>query len=69
MAKRISLAILWGLATWTWVSIAHTFIGTPDVSALAALIAATAILMRGWAWTRAGGQHSQPGRGYASQRS
>jgi hypothetical protein len=69
MVKRISLAIVWGLAAWTWVAIAHTFIGTPDLSPLAALLTVVAILVHGSLWTNARRETSTVKRGYASQRS
>lgn len=39
MVKRIALAILWSLAAWMWIAIAHVFLGTPDLSLLGGLVA------------------------------
>lgn len=32
MRKRVVIAIAWGLAGWMWASIAHVFLGTPELS-------------------------------------
>jgi hypothetical protein len=47
MAKRIVLAVLWGLATWTWVSMAHVFLGIPEFGMLAGAVTAAAITASG----------------------
>lgn len=39
MTKRIVLAILWGFCAWMWTAIAHVFLGTPELSAIAGLAA------------------------------
>jgi len=47
MFRRISLSVLWLLAVWTWVNMAHVFLGLPDLGLLAGCIAAAVILARG----------------------
>ena len=47
MARHIVLAVLWGLAVWTCVATAHAFLGTLDVSPLAATLVAAGILAHG----------------------
>lgn len=50
MGKRIAIAVLWGFAVWTWVSMAQVFLGVPDVGVLAGLVTTAAIASRGMAW-------------------
>jgi hypothetical protein len=45
MFRRLSLSVLWLLAVWTWVNIAHTFLGFPDLGLLAGLLAAGGALL------------------------
>jgi hypothetical protein len=40
MLRSLSLSALWLLAVWTWVNMAHAFLGTPDIGFLAGLLAA-----------------------------
>ena len=47
MGKRVLIAVLWGLAVWTWVSMAHVFLGIPELGMLAGVVTAAAILGRG----------------------
>jgi hypothetical protein len=47
MGKRVLTAVLWGMAIWTWVSMAHVFVGTPDVGMVAGLGTAALIMARG----------------------
>jgi hypothetical protein len=47
MGKRVLTAVLWGFAVWTWVSMAHVFLGTPEVGMLAGLVTAALIMGRG----------------------
>jgi hypothetical protein len=47
MAKRMVLSVLWGLATWTWVSMAHAFLGIPEFGMLAGAVTAAAIVATG----------------------
>jgi len=47
MGKRVLAAVLWGLAVWTWVSMAHAFLGIPELGMLAGLATAGVIVGRG----------------------
>lgn len=47
MGKRILRALLWALAAWVWVGMANVFLGTPDLSAIAAVVTAGAVLVDG----------------------
>lgn len=50
MGKRIFVSILWGLAVWTWVSMAHFFVGgMPDIGLLTGVVTAAAVVSRGLA--------------------
>ena len=69
MGKRISLAILWGLAIWVWVSMAHAFLGIPELGPLAGPIVAAAILIRGSGWARVGSRAARAGSGYVHESS
>jgi hypothetical protein len=46
MGKRISVAVLWGLAVWTWMSMIHVVMGIPDVGFLAGAVTIAAIFSR-----------------------
>jgi hypothetical protein len=46
MGKRVLAAVLWGLAVWTWVSMAHAFLGIPELGMLAGLATAAIIVGR-----------------------
>jgi hypothetical protein len=46
MGKYLLLATCWGLATWTWLSMAAFFLPIPDVGLLGGALAAAAILVR-----------------------
>lgn len=47
MGKHVLMAVLWGFATWTWLSMAAVLLPVPDVGPVVGLIAATAIVFRG----------------------
>jgi hypothetical protein len=47
MGKRVLIAVLWGLAVWTWVSMAHVFLGIPELGMLAGVMTAAFIVGRG----------------------
>jgi hypothetical protein len=49
MRKRVLAAVLWGLAVWTWVSMAHAFLGIPELGMIAGLVTAAVIVGRGFA--------------------
>ena len=69
MGKRISIAVLWGLAAWTWVSMAHVFLGLPDAGVLAGLMTAAAIGVRGVVSARKGAPIVERGPNLVSKRS
>lgn len=50
MGKRVLAAVLWGLAVWTWVSMAHAFLGIPELGMIAGLVTAAVIV--GWGFLR-----------------
>src|SRR5439155_22151156 len=60
MGKRVLAAVLWGLAVWTWVSMAHAFLGIPELGMLAGL--ATAAVIVGWGFVpRSSSTATRPG--------
>jgi hypothetical protein len=69
MGKRISIAVLWGFAVWTWVSMAQVFLGLPNVGILAGLITTAAIVFRGMVWARTSRPTVESGPSLVSQRS
>lgn len=68
MAKRIVLAVLWGLATWTWVSMAHAFLGIPEFGMLAGVVMAAAIVASGLHIRSLRTRVQHPSSGLARQR-
>lgn len=69
MGKRIAIAVLWGLAVWTWVSMAQVFLGVPNVGLLAGLLTTAAIVSRGMAWARTRGPAVESGPSLVSKHS
>jgi hypothetical protein len=46
MGKYLLIATCWGLATWTWLSMAAFFLPIPDVGLIGGGLTAAAILAR-----------------------
>jgi hypothetical protein len=46
LMRRLLLAVLWGYAAWVWTSMAHVFLGTPDVGPIIAAAVALWIVAR-----------------------
>ncbi|TMB84746.1 MAG: hypothetical protein E6J39_03060 [Chloroflexi bacterium] len=46
MTRRILLAVVWAYAAWTWTTIGHVFVSTPDIGPVVALIIGLAIVAR-----------------------
>jgi hypothetical protein len=69
MGKRISIAVLWGFAVWTWVSMAQVFLGLPNIGMLAGFVITAAIVFRGIVSARTSAPTVESGSSLVSQRS
>jgi hypothetical protein len=45
MTRRITLSVVWAYAMLVWGSIAHTFLGIPDIGLLLALAVVAALVL------------------------